>query len=99
MTIGAVSGGVLMKIGRRKALIISCVFGIIGVSATYRLNIYSLIIGRWFFGLSVGLFSSISPRYVEETVPHHLYNSLTTFYYSSAVLGGLISYLSGELLP
>jgi hypothetical protein len=30
MTIGAVSGGQLMKIGRRKAVIIACSFGIIG---------------------------------------------------------------------
>jgi len=30
MTIGAVSGGSLMKIGRRKAVIIACSFGIVG---------------------------------------------------------------------
>jgi MFS family permease len=30
MTIGAVSGGQLMKIGRRKAVLIACTFGIAG---------------------------------------------------------------------
>ena len=99
MTIGAVSGGILMKKGRRKALMVSCGFGIVGVTITLKLNIYILIIGRALLGLSVGLYSSIDPRYLEETIPHHLYNPLTVLYYSTLAGGGVISYFSGELLP
>ena len=63
MTLGAVSGGQLMKIGRRKAVIIACSFGIIGNVITNFLSFYNLIIGRLLFGFSVGLFSSMVPRF------------------------------------
>jgi len=63
MTLGAVSGGQLMKIGRRKAVIIACSFGIIGNVVTNFLSFYNLIIGRLLFGFSVGLFSSMVPRF------------------------------------
>ena len=99
MTIGAVSGGIFMKIGRRKAMMIACFLGVCGYTATLWLNIYALIAGRCVVGFSCGLLSAIGPRYLEETIPHHLYNSLATLYYSTMAGGGVISYFSGELLP
>ena len=99
MTIGAVSGGIFMRIGRRKALIVACILGVGGYTATLWLNIYALIAGRCVVGFSCGLLSAIGPRYLEETIPQHLYNSLATLYYSTMAGGGVISYFSGELLP
>ena len=83
MTIGAVSGGVIMKIGRRKALILASAYGIAGNLLTYHLNIYFLIIGRFLFGFSVGIFSSVCPKYMEETIPAHLYDTLAIIYNTS----------------
>ena len=99
MTLGAVSGGVLMRFGRRRALIISSILGLIGFGITLRFDIYCLIAGRCLIGFSTGLFSSIGPRYLEETLPIHLYNSFAVIYVSTMSGGGLVSYLSGELLP
>ena len=53
-----------MVIGRRKALYVSIILGIIGNSITMILNYPCIIIGRFVFGISTGLFSSIVPRYI-----------------------------------
>lgn len=97
MTLGAVSGGILMKIGRRKAIFYCAYIGIIGtgISITpvfkpdnadgtndtpFSWNFTVFMVGRFLFGLSVGLFSSICPRYLEETIPKEQYNSLGVFW-------------------
>ena len=80
MTIGAVGGGALMRIGRRRAIIIACLLGIAGNIITYFLSYWNLIIGRLMFGFSVGLFSSICPRMNEETIPAQLYDTLGPTY-------------------
>ena len=73
MTLGAVGGGMLMRIGRRKAIMISCCIGMVGIMMTIKLNLPMLMIGRFVYGYSVGLFSSICPRYFEENIPPHIY--------------------------
>ena len=99
MTIGAVSGGQLMKIGRRKAVLIACSFGIIGNVITNFLSFYNLIIGRLLFGFSVGLFSSMCPRFQEETYPSHLYDKLAPLYNFSQTVGTIFAYFFGEIIP
>jgi len=44
------------------------------------LNLWVIVIGRFFFGFSVGLFSSIIPRYVEEMVPSHLFDGIAPIF-------------------
>ena len=63
MTLGAVSGGSLMKIGRRRAIFISSAIGLVGVLITFHMSFANLIIGRLLYGFSAGLISSITPRY------------------------------------
>ena len=60
-TIGALSGGQIMKFGRRKAMFISCVFGLVGVGVTYHMSLTNLLIGRIIYGIATGLFSAIAP--------------------------------------
>lgn len=86
MTLGAVTGGLVMKIGRRKSLFYCAFIGIVGTGITitpvfkpdnpdgsndtdFKYNFTIFMVGRFLFGLSVGLFSSICPRYLEETIP------------------------------
>jgi len=52
-----------MKMGRRRALFISCFFGVAGVCITYHMSLTNFIVGRVLYGVSAGLFSSIGPRY------------------------------------
>ena len=58
-----------------------------------------MLIGRFLFGFSTGLFSSTVPRYIEETIPTHLYDTLGPIYTFSQNVGTLAAYLLGELLP
>lgn len=75
MTIGAVCGGLLMRIGRRRAVIIVNIIGVIGVAITITpLDYTRVLIGRLLLGLSVGLISSICPKMIEETLPNHLFD-------------------------
>ena len=54
-------------------MIVIIFVGILGIAVTMIWNFYVILIGRFLFGLSAGMFTSVSPRYVEETVPIHLY--------------------------
>ena len=99
MTIGAVGGGALMKIGRRKAILITCVVGLAGNLVTMNLSYWNLIIGRVLFGFSVGLFSSICPRFNEETIPAHLFDTLGPTFSFSQTTGTLFAYFFGALIP
>jgi MFS family permease len=74
MTIGAVCGGYLMKLGRRRAVLISALIGLAGIAITIHLEFTTLLIGRFLYGLGAGLFSSICPRYLEETTPSCIYD-------------------------
>ena len=74
MTLGALSGGILMKIGRRRSLFINAVIGIVGCLITINIHSFAMIlIGRVLYGFSTGLMTSITPKFIDELVPSHLY--------------------------
>jgi len=76
MTVGALSGGMLMNIGRRRAQFVNITIGIVGISITMIFNYWSILIGRFLFGFCTGSFSSTVSRYIEETIPTHLFENL-----------------------
>jgi len=99
MTLGAVNGGILMRIGRRRAIILCCILGIAGVSTTMIWNFQLILLGRFIFGFSVGLFSSICPKFIEEVVPNKLFDMLAPVFNFSQSLGTICAYFWGEILP
>ena len=99
VTFGALIGGKLMKIGRRKVQFINIVLGLVGISFTMFLRLETILLGRFLFGMSSGLFVTTIPRYIEETVPSHLYDSIGPLFTYSLAVGTLISYVIGEILP
>ena len=99
MTIGAIFGGILMKIGRRKSLIIICFIGMTGNLITFNFNLTSLLIGRFIFGFATGLTSSIVPRIIEETIPSHIYDSLGVIFNLSQCCGTIVGMSLGQVLP
>ena len=62
-------------------------------------TVLNFVFGKFLFGLSVGLYSSIIPRFVEEMVPSHLFDRLAPIFNFTQCLGTLFAYLGGELLP
>jgi len=69
MAIGALFGGMVMKIGRRKVMIATCFLGMLGALLTFRLNFEQMLVGKFVYGLAVGIHNCIAPRYIEETIP------------------------------
>ena len=88
-----------MAIGRRKAIIILSCIGIVGVALTLKLNFIMIMCGRCIYGFVVGTFSTIIPRFLEETSPAHLYDMLGPTYCFSKCLGEMFAYFLGALLP
>lgn len=100
MTIGAVSGGVMMKIGRRKSMFICLVIGLAGNFMTIDINNFAMIIiGRFLFGISSGLYSSIVPKMFAETIPQHILSSVVASFCTSQAFATFISFLMGAILP
>jgi len=100
MTLGALSGGILMRIGRRKSFFIICLIAITGNCTTiYIANFYVVILGRFIFGFSSGLFSSIAPKFMEESIPGHTYEAGIAGFMISQALGNMIANLGGAILP
>lgn len=87
MTIGAIFGGRVVQLGRRKSYIIATSIGILGVCLTLIENIYSIITGRFLFGLSSGIYSGTIPRFIEETVPPHLIVTFSPLFVWSQGIG------------
>lgn len=81
--LGAIFGGKLVTYGRRNVAIMISVFGFVGSGITVITSPYAIIVGRFTFGLSAGFSSVCIPRYVEETVPTHLYGMFGTIFPAS----------------
>jgi MFS family permease len=100
MTIGAVCGGLLMRIGRWNAVILVNILGIIGSAITITpLNYSRILIGRTLLGLSAGLMSSVCPKMLEETLPNHLFDKLGPMFTTMQCIGSLIACLLVLMIP
>lgn len=97
--IGAFTGGKVMYIGRRKTLMIAMAIAITGNLLSLYLEIWSLTFAKFLFGLGVGLYCPVIPKYIEETVPAHLYEPLIACYLVAQACGTMSSYGLGALLP
>ena len=55
LTVGALTGGKVIIIGRRKTMLLMNVVGIVGVAMTLIENLYMLLFGRVIYGLAIGV--------------------------------------------
>ena len=89
-----------MKIGRRKAVIIVNLLGVVGCVITVtELDYTKILIGRFLLGLSVGLISSICPKMLEETIPNHLWDNFGPMFSSIQCVGTLIACTLAVIYP
>jgi MFS family permease len=99
LTIGAIFGGKIITIGRRKSYILSCVLGIAGVLLTLVTNVPCILAGRLIFGLSTGILCANVPKYVEETIPANHLGLFGTIFPWSMGIGSIGSTVLGLGLP
>ena len=69
MTVGAATGGYIVKGGRRTAIMFCCGLGFFGVSLTMIENFWLLLLGRLIQGYASGVQTVAAPRFIEEYVP------------------------------
>jgi len=69
MAIGSFAGGILVKGGRRRIIILMNLVGIVGVCITFIMNFWAILFGKFVWALAVGVLSTAGPLMVDETVP------------------------------
>lgn len=101
MAVGSGIGGKLMQFGRRRALLIISVCGVIGVSlALVSITaFYVLMLGRFMYGVCSGLFGATLPRYIEEYLPLDYYTIGALVFVVSQNIGSCLGMYDGLLLP
>ena len=96
---GSFFGGSILKAGRRRAHIIACIVGIVGVLLTMVEQYWALLVGRIIFGVACGFQCVAGPRYIEEYVPIKVYSIAGPSFAFSQNIGILIALSGGALLP
>lgn len=93
--VGAVLGGILAdRIGRRKTLIITGLFFLVGsLIMALAPNITILILGRVIAGLSLGTVSIISPLYISELSTSSNRGKMVSFNILGITFGALLAYI------
>jgi MFS family permease len=98
-TIGAISGGTILKIGRKNTFILASVLGLIGSSLSLVESMTWILSGRLIYGVGCGIFSIVGPRFIEETVPDRLLSLYSPLFMCSVAFGSTMALLMGAGLP
>jgi hypothetical protein len=80
-------------------LLYSSIVSIFGISATLVFNETAMCVGRFVWGICCGLFSSVNPRCVDDTVPPYLLSKYGIVINAGGMLGEMIAMLMGAVLP
>ena len=100
VSIGAIIGGKIITYGRRKAVLIFDLLGIIGSGLSVIPNLDVILVGRLIYGFSAGVLVTACPKIVEETVPStHMDNGFGISTNLGINLFVMISLLSGLIVP
>ena len=72
LSIGSILGGKFVSYGRRKVLIIVNILCAFSVIPTLFLNLWSICVGRFLYGLFSGMFLVLGPKMLDENIPSYL---------------------------
>ncbi|CAA0838497.1 D-xylose-proton symporter-like 2 [Striga hermonthica] len=101
---GALIGSILAFnvadfLGRRRELILSSVMYLLGALVTALAPTFAvLVIGRFIYGIGIGLAMHAAPMYIAETAPSQIRGQLISLKEFFIVLGMVIGYIAGSLL-
>ncbi|GFQ02192.1 d-xylose-proton symporter-like 2 [Phtheirospermum japonicum] len=101
---GALIGSILAFnvadfLGRRKELVLSSVMYLVGALITSLAPTFAvLVIGRFIYGIGIGLAMHAAPMYIAETAPSQIRGLLISLKEFFIVLGMVIGYIAGSLL-
>ena len=93
------AGSVSSRIGRRKILMVSNLITLLGAVVTIIPFTITFGIGRLISGLSVGIYATIVPLYINETAPTEMSGKMGTLVQIQATSGISVGYASALILP
>lgn len=99
LMIGSQLSGMIIKRGRRFALLFANTMGMIACFSTIDLNLYVIIAARLFFGTSVGIMNGANARFIEENVPAQLYEVFSPMVTIGYGFGTIFSFSLSYILP
>ena len=83
MGLGAVLGGLIIPIGRRKTLIIFNIIAILSICLSLVQTMPCILVGKVIYGFAAQVLMIAGPKMLDETVPAHMlgdFGFLTNFY-------------------
>ena len=68
-TIARIFGIWLVQKGRKRCLLVSACMAVVAISIMFVESIWAFIFGRFLYGISSGIYFSVSARFIEECSP------------------------------
>uniref|UniRef100_M8B887 D-xylose-proton symporter-like protein 2 n=1 Tax=Aegilops tauschii TaxID=37682 RepID=M8B887_AEGTA len=85
-------------LGRRRELVVSSIMYLIGALLTaVTPNFLIMVVGRFLYGIGIGLAMHAAPMYIAETAPSQIRGMLISLKEFFIVLGMLLGYIVGNL--
>ena len=99
LMVGSFMSGVMLKSGRRKAIINGQLCGIVGALISMEGTVWSLSIGRFLVGISAGISNVTYGKLIGENMPERMASRAAMMLNGSICVGIFFCFLMGELLP
>ena len=97
--IGAFGSGYFSKYGKKRVIIAANLFVVVGLSITMIEDTIVIIIGRFIYGISAGIFSVYVPGFINEICPNELKGPIGALTNGLICIGCLIASLLGLAVP
>lgn len=88
-----------MRHGRRLLMILGCLTGVVGGTMTLYLHYNIMLLGRTLLGIAFGMIVVAKYKYIEEYIPHEIYEVFATMIFLMMVLGVYLGNISAYFLP
>jgi MFS family permease len=86
--------------GRRISMYLGTITALIGILFLLIENMWAMMFGKLFIGISMGIIFTIHGRILEEFSPPHMYGPLLTFFILlCTIVDSLCIVIAGEWLP
>jgi len=99
MISAVLAGPISNRIGIRKALMASNLMTLVGAGVTIIPFAFAFGLGRFLSGLSVGMYATLVPLYINQTSPSEIMGKVGTLVQIQITLGTAVAYALALVLP
>lgn len=99
LMLGSFLGGIFLRLGRRRAVMIGQLFAIVGATITMVGTVPFLSIGRILIGIAGGVSNVTYGKFILENMPNDLAAKFSMCLGASLCVGYVPCFLMGDFLP